>query len=76
MVPDKNINDFVNRLRATGEVNLVSIILYGSAAAGRLRDWPVRCESAVRLRDPRLHFCKLWLRRWRGGGDRSIACRS
>ncbi|PYX27750.1 MAG: hypothetical protein DMG80_17875 [Acidobacteria bacterium] len=34
MVPDKNINDFVNRLRATGEVNLVSIILYGSAAAG------------------------------------------
>src|SRR6266404_2381282 len=34
MVPETNINDFVNRLRATGEANLVSIILYGSAAAG------------------------------------------
>jgi predicted nucleotidyltransferase len=34
MVPETNINDFINRLRATGEVNLVSIILYGSAAAG------------------------------------------
>jgi predicted nucleotidyltransferase len=34
MVPETRINDFVNRLRATGEANLVSIILYGSAAAG------------------------------------------
>lgn len=34
MVPDANINDFVTRLRATGEANLVSIVLYGSAAAG------------------------------------------
>src|SRR6266850_7411427 len=34
MVPETNINDFVSRLRATGEANLVSIILYGSAAAG------------------------------------------
>jgi predicted nucleotidyltransferase len=34
MVPETKINDFVNRLRATGEANLVSIILYGSAAAG------------------------------------------
>jgi predicted nucleotidyltransferase len=34
MVPETNISDFVSRLRATGEANLVSIILYGSAAAG------------------------------------------
>ncbi len=35
MVPETNINDFVSRLRATGETNLVSIILYGSAAKNR-----------------------------------------
>ena len=34
MVPETKISDFVNRLRATGEANLVSVILYGSAAAG------------------------------------------
>jgi len=34
MVPETNINDFVSRLRATGEANLISVILYGSAAAG------------------------------------------
>jgi predicted nucleotidyltransferase len=34
MVPETKINDFVSRLRATGETNLVSVILYGSAAAG------------------------------------------
>jgi predicted nucleotidyltransferase len=34
MVPETNLNDFVSRLRATGETNLVSIILYGSAVAG------------------------------------------
>jgi len=37
MVPETKINEFVNRLRATGKANLVSVILYGSAAAGRLR---------------------------------------
>jgi len=34
MVPETNITDFVTRLRATGEANLVAIILYGSAVAG------------------------------------------
>src|SRR3981081_210981 len=34
MVPETKINEFVNRLRATGEAHLVSIILYGYAAAG------------------------------------------
>jgi len=34
MVPETNIKDFVNRLRAAAETNLISIILYGSAAAG------------------------------------------
>lgn len=34
MVLETKINDFVSRLRATGEANMVSIILYGSAAAG------------------------------------------
>jgi predicted nucleotidyltransferase len=34
MVPETNINEFVTRLRAMGEGNLVAIILYGSAAAG------------------------------------------
>ena len=34
MVPETKINDFVNRLQAAGEANVVSIILYGSAVAG------------------------------------------
>ncbi len=34
MVPETKINDFVKRLRTVGEANLVSIIMYGSAAAG------------------------------------------
>jgi hypothetical protein len=34
MVPETKINDFVKRLRAAGEANLASIVLYGSAAAG------------------------------------------
>jgi len=34
MVPEKLINDFVERIRAAAGTNLVSVILYGSAAAG------------------------------------------
>jgi hypothetical protein len=34
MVPETNINDFAGRLKAAAGTNLVSIILYGSAATG------------------------------------------
>ncbi len=34
MVPEKTINDFVDRLRAAAGANLESVILFGSAAAG------------------------------------------
>jgi hypothetical protein len=34
MVPEKKINDFVNRLRAAAGANLESVILFGSAVAG------------------------------------------
>lgn len=34
MVPEKQINDFVGRLRKAAGTNLQSVILYGSAAAG------------------------------------------
>jgi hypothetical protein len=34
MVPEKTINDFVNRLRAAAGANLESVILFGSAVAG------------------------------------------
>ncbi len=34
MVPEKQINDFVARLRAAAGANLESVILFGSAAAG------------------------------------------
>jgi predicted nucleotidyltransferase len=34
MIPETNINDFVSRLKEAAGTNLVSIILYGSAAAG------------------------------------------
>lgn len=34
MVPEKLINDFVERMRGAAGTNLVSVILYGSAAAG------------------------------------------
>jgi predicted nucleotidyltransferase len=34
MVAEKNINDFVTRLREAAGTNLASVILYGSAAAG------------------------------------------
>jgi len=34
MVPEKLINEFVERVRAVGGTNPVSVILYGSAAAG------------------------------------------
>jgi hypothetical protein len=34
MVPEKTINDFVSRLRATAGANLESVILFGSAVAG------------------------------------------
>ncbi len=34
MVPEKQINDFVGRLRAAAGANLESVILFGSAAAG------------------------------------------
>ncbi len=34
MVPDKLINDFVERIRVAAGTNLVAVILYGSAAAG------------------------------------------
>lgn len=34
MVPEKQINEFVSRLRQTAGENLQSVILYGSAAAG------------------------------------------
>ena len=34
MVPEKKINDFVSRLRATAGANLESVILFGSAVAG------------------------------------------
>jgi hypothetical protein len=34
MVPEKNINDFVSRLREAAGANLESVILFGSAVAG------------------------------------------
>jgi predicted nucleotidyltransferase len=34
MIPETNINDFVGRLREAGGTNLLSVILYGSAATG------------------------------------------
>jgi hypothetical protein len=34
MVPEKTINEFVERIRAAAGSNLLSVILYGSAAAG------------------------------------------
>src|SRR5271168_4633769 len=34
MVPEKQINDFVARLRAAAGANLESVILFGSAVAG------------------------------------------
>ena len=34
MVPEKLINEFVERMRAAAGTNLVAVILYGSAAAG------------------------------------------
>jgi len=34
MVPEKLINEFVERIRAAAGTNLVAAILYGSAAAG------------------------------------------
>jgi predicted nucleotidyltransferase len=34
MIPETNINDFVSRLRQAGGANLLSVILYGSAATG------------------------------------------
>jgi predicted nucleotidyltransferase len=34
MIPETNINDFVSRLRQAGGTNLLSVILYGSAATG------------------------------------------
>jgi predicted nucleotidyltransferase len=34
MVPEKLINEFVERIRAAAGTNLVAVILYGSAAAG------------------------------------------
>jgi predicted nucleotidyltransferase len=34
MIPEKQINDFVNRLREAAGKNLQSVILYGSAASG------------------------------------------
>jgi hypothetical protein len=34
MIPETSINEFVNRLRNAAGLNLVSVILYGSAAAG------------------------------------------
>ncbi len=34
MVPEKLINEFVERMRAAAGTNLLSVILYGSAAAG------------------------------------------
>jgi len=34
MVPEKLINDFVERIRGAAGTNLVAVILYGSAAAG------------------------------------------
>src|SRR5580698_9844538 len=34
MVPEKQINEFVTRLRAASGENLLSVILYGSAADG------------------------------------------
>ncbi len=34
MVPEKNITEFVERLRAAAGANLESVILFGSAVAG------------------------------------------
>ncbi len=34
MVPEKLINEFVERIRGAAGTNLVAVILYGSAAAG------------------------------------------
>src|ERR1035441_6137332 len=34
MVPEKLLNEFVERMRATAGTNLLAVILYGSAAAG------------------------------------------
>src|SRR5580658_2256897 len=34
MVPEKLIDDFVERMRAAAGTNLLAVILYGSAAAG------------------------------------------
>ena len=34
MVPEKLINEFVERMRAAAGTNLLAVILYGSAAAG------------------------------------------
>src|ERR1017187_3063530 len=34
MVPEKLINDFVERMRAAAGTNLLAVVLYGSAAAG------------------------------------------
>jgi hypothetical protein len=34
MIPEKKINDFVNRLRAAAGENLESVVLFGSAVAG------------------------------------------
>ena len=34
MVPEKLINEFVERIRGAAGTNLLAVILYGSAAAG------------------------------------------
>ena len=76
MVPEKLINEFVERIREAAGTNLVAAILYGSAAAGDYIADLLRCESAVRARrDFFRSRLKRWLRRWHGGGSRNIGCR-
>jgi predicted nucleotidyltransferase len=38
MVPEKQIDDFITRLRQAAEDNLQSVVLYGSAATGEFHD--------------------------------------
>jgi len=51
MVPEKQINDFVNRLHAAAGDNLQSVILYGSAASGEFHHGYSNVNLLVIVRD-------------------------
>ncbi len=75
MVPEKQINEFVDRLRQAAGENLQSVILYGSAAGGEFHPEFSNVNLLCILRDTSFPGSAPSLRRRYGGLGRSTVRR-